>query len=52
MVVARRRLVIARRREAPVFPFVGKFSLMQARCESLAAAWAASRCESDLSMES
>jgi hypothetical protein len=33
-------------------PFVGKFSMMQARRVSLAAARAASRCESDLSMES
>ncbi len=52
MVVVRRRLAAARRHHALVFSFVGKFSMMQARCESLAAARVASRCESDLSMES
>ncbi len=35
-----------------VFPFVGKFSMMQAPRVSLAAARVASRCESDLSIES
>ena len=52
MVVARQRLEVALRRGVPVFPFVGKFNMMQARCVSLVAAWVASRCESNLSMES
>jgi hypothetical protein len=52
MVVARLRLEVARRRGSPVFLFVGKFSMMPARCVSLATAWVASRCESDLSIES
>jgi hypothetical protein len=52
MVVARLRLEVALRRGDPVFAFVGKSSMMQARRVSLAAARVASHCESDLSMES
>jgi len=48
MVVARQRLAVARRRGAPVFSFMGKFIMMQARGESLASARVASRCESDI----
>ena len=52
MMVVRLRLEVARRRGAPVFPCVGKFVMIQGRCVSLPAARVASRCESDLSMES
>ena len=51
MVVALLHLEVARRRGASDFPFVGKCSMMHARCVALAAARVASRCESDLSME-
>ena len=51
MVVARLRLEVARRRGAPVFPFVGKFGMVHARFVSPAAARVASRCESDLPIE-
>ncbi len=52
MVVARLRLQVVRRRGAPDFHFVGKFSTTQARCEPLTAARVASLCQRDLSMES
>ena len=52
MVMACLRLEVALRRGAPIFIFVGKFIMMHARFVSLAAARVASRCESDLSMES
>ena len=45
MVVARLRLQVVRRRGAPDFHFVGKFSTTQARCEPLTAARVASLCE-------
>ncbi len=51
MGVTRLRLDVARRRGAPDFPFVGKFSTTQARCVPQAAARMASLYESNLSME-
>ena len=52
MEVARLHLEVALRHGAPVFSFVEKFNMMQARCVSLASARMASGCESDLSTES
>ena len=52
MVVAHLRLEVARRRGFPDLHFVGKFNTTQARCVPLAAARAAARCESNLSIES
>ena len=52
MVATRPRLVVARRLGAPDFTFAGKFRKTRVRCVLLASAWAAARCDSDLSMES
>ena len=52
MVVVCLRLEVARRRGAPDFSFVGKFSPTHARCVPLAAARVASLCKSGLFMES
>ena len=49
--VARRRLAVALRLGALVFPFVEKFNMMRGCCESLVATRMASRCESALFME-
>jgi hypothetical protein len=52
MVVARRHLVGDLRLGALVCSFVGKYIMMRECCESLVAARVASRCKSDLSIES
>jgi len=52
MVVTRPRLEHACRQEAPDFHLAGKLSTTRVRYEPLALAWAAARCESDLSVES
>ena len=52
MVVARPCLVHAWRWRAPVSPLAGKFRRMRVWFAPLTFAWAAVRCESDLSMES
>jgi len=51
MFVALPRLELAWRRRAPAFPLTGKFRRMRVRFAPLAVAWAAARCENDLSME-
>ena len=52
MVVDRPRLEPACRRGGRAFPLAGKCKRMRVRLALLAVAWAAARCESDLSMES
>ncbi len=52
MVVGRPRLEHAYRRGASAFPLAGNFKRTRVQFAPLAVAWAAARCEGDLSMES